>query len=212
MEQLSFAELQCTVTYEQIESMVKQMLRGYRRLNARIRSAEMKARGIGLLMPLRYPQEKIESLAAVGSAYVVGMPCGPYMYQQKAENLFHAVRGDDEEDEKALDEIRGIMIGTSPWGGEGYLDENGRVVAFKEEAMRRWKEEAKRLREEQEVIETALESLKEYAPDLERLLRMRYIQGYSVAYVADELDMSQRTYARRKRDAILEFAHVAGLI
>ncbi|GIM45945.1 hypothetical protein DNHGIG_14940 [Collibacillus ludicampi] len=208
MEQLAFVEVLPKMTYEQVEKQVVAMLKRYPKLTALIRSAERKAQGIGLVTSIRVPQAKIEHLATVGRAYTTDVK--EHIHVQKAETLFHAIRGDDEEDEKALDEIRGLMIGTRPFGVEASVDVEGHVTTD-EIAMRRWRVEAERLKSEKEAIEQALEELRSYAPHLEQLLRMRYIEKRSVFEVARKLGISERTHDYWKREAICEFAMLSGI-
>ncbi|GIM48430.1 hypothetical protein DNHGIG_39790 [Collibacillus ludicampi] len=126
MEQLAFVEVLPKMTYEQVEKQVVALLKRYPKLPALIRSAERKAQGIGLVSSIRVPQAKIKRLVTVGRAYTTDVR--EYMHVQKAETLFHLISGDDEEDERALDEIRGLMIGTRPFGGEAYVDVEGHVT------------------------------------------------------------------------------------
>ncbi|GIM47604.1 hypothetical protein DNHGIG_31530 [Collibacillus ludicampi] len=197
------------MTYEQVEKQVVALLKRYPKLPALIRSAERKAQGIGLVSSIRVPQAKIKRLVTVGRAYTTDVR--EYMHVQKAETLFHQIRGEDDEDEKALDEIRGLMIGTRPFGGEACVDVEGYVTSY-EIAMRKWREKAERLKSEKEAIEQALDELKSYAPHLEQLLRMRYIEKRSVLEVAQKLSISERTHDYWKREAICEFAMLVGII
>jgi hypothetical protein len=208
MEQLAFVEVLPKMTYGEIEKQVVTLLKRYPKLPALIRSAERKANGIGLVTSIRVPQAKIEQLATVGRAYTTDVK--EHMHVQKAETLFHQIRGDDEEDERTLDEIRGLMIGTRPFGGEASLDVEGHVTTD-ELAMWRWRVEAERLKSEKEAIEQALAELKSYAPHLEQLLRLRYIEKRSVFEVARKLGISERTHDYWKREAICEFAMLAGI-
>jgi hypothetical protein len=208
VEQLAFVEVLPKMTYEQVEKQVVAMLKRYPKLPALIRSAERKAQGIGLVTSISVPQAKLEKLATIGRAYTTDVH--EHMHVQKAEALFHAIKGDDDEDEQALEEIRGLMIGTRPFGGEAYVDAEGHVTTD-EIAKRRWRVEAERLKSEKGAIEQALEELKSYAPHLEQLLRMRYIEKRSVIEVAHNLCISERTHDYWKREAICEFAMLVGI-
>jgi hypothetical protein len=215
LEQLAFEEVLPKMTYGQVERQVVAMLRKYADLDVEIRSAERKAQGIGIFPALDVAHEKIEYLATVGRAYSTDVR--EYMHVQKAETLFHQVRGDDEEDERALDEIRGLMIGTRPFGGEAYVDAWGNVVPTIEQAQKSWEWKVLYLKNEKTAIKCALEDVREIRPELAALLEMRYIEKLSVQATIERLQekyrmfISDRTYDRRKQEAVLLFARFMGL-
>ncbi|WP_282201305.1 DUF1492 domain-containing protein [Collibacillus ludicampi] len=67
------------------------------------------------------------------------------------------------------------------------------------------------MKTEKEAIEQALDELKSYAPHLEQLLRMRYIEKRSVLEVIKKLCISERTHDYWRREAVCEFAMLVGI-
>lgn len=213
MEQLVFVEVQPTMDYQEIEQKVRRMLKGYPKLEGRIRIAKRRAEGKGITFfdPLRN-KLKEEQLATIGRAYTAGNK--EYMHQEKAENLFHSIKGDDAEDEQMLDEIRGVMIGTRAWEGLASVTDDGKVKLFEvaqAESMQKARRQVEELENEKETIDLGMEELQVYRPDLEKLLRDRYIKDKCVLQVCREMNISEKTYDRRKKEAICEFAMLVGI-
>lgn len=205
VEQLAFTEVLPSMEYKQVKSTVIKMLKRYKKLPHMIAAAERRAEGRGIHKSEYLKDEDgIEYLAKAGQAFT-----GDYrreqMHQEKALRIFHKAYQENPESE-ALDEINGILVGVRPWGYDGALGRNYRVIS----AQKAW-DEVHKLQEELDAIEFALERLKAYAPLLEQLLRLKYIEDYKVWQVAKELGFSPKTYDRWKDEAIAEFAMLAGI-
>lgn len=206
MAQAAFALVQVSdkEDYKAIKKRVVDTLQRYKRLPHLIEQAEAVAAGQGLARDFRahVTGAEFEQLAAVGQAYAHGYV--EHIHQQKAETLFAGMKGDDAQDQEALDRIAGLMTGTAAWGGEAVVWHDR--VMRETEAMRLAEQDVSRLKFEKAFIERALNSLKSYAPRLEKLIRCRYFDFLSPIATAGILNVSVREQDNLHRKAISELA------
>lgn len=207
------------LTKKEVEKTVKQMLKEARLLPGRIRAAENAATGKGLtIIKGARLTKREEELTTVARAYTVGMRDN--MHVAKAENLFAGIRGDDEEDAAALDELTGLMVGTRPFGGEAVVW-NG-IVMYQEEAMAAAARDAESMRNELEWIEWALADLEAVDAKGAMILRMQYKQCRKVNKVMmaltellqaedEQIVVSEATYHRWRKEAMEKFGKLVGL-
>lgn len=207
------------LTNKEVEQIAKQMLKDRKKLPNRIKAKERQAEGRGLRTSMlsrrtRLSQREVE-LAVVGRAYTQHV--ADSMHVQKAENLFGHMRGANEQDQIALDEITGMMIGSEAWGAEGVAVDG--VVHTFEKAAELAAKEAQSLREEMNLIDEALDDLASYDEKGASILRLQYVEGKSVVAVMMKLTddgdaeegLAESTYHYWRKGALREFGRLVGL-
>lgn len=203
------------LTDKEVERIVKEMLRGYKKLSLRIRAAKARSK-----QPLTGYEKQ---LALVGRAYAKD---AGYMHKEKAERLFavkvkNAVGRRRFNDADALSELSGLMVGSTPFAEkqEGTTDWNGKVVT-EERENDLIMAEIERMSEEAAQIDEALQVVETYYPLAAEILRHQYIDGWKVARVIEHLketdtelggSLADSTYHEWRKEAIHLFGVAAGL-
>jgi len=153
-----------------------------------------KLRGLPSYMYLSKREQQLESVA---HAYLERYPAGT-----RAQLAAVPREGADEEDAKLLQELRRKIrkvIAARGWDVRDDIDEVlDRLAEYQD------------LKAEIERIDTVLQALERYKPDLARVLRLTYVEGKSWSEAAAEMSISSAAYYRRKREALEKFAELAG--
>ncbi len=201
-----------------IEQRVIDQLTGYKRLCGRIELLHFQPIGMGLsiehdgsvdaLQALHkelkdkpsymYLTDKQQQLEQTAFAYLVKYPVGTKAQLNEVKN--HT--GYDEQDKANLKELaRQIQKVIDARNGEGKgNDAIIRRLAALQDAN-----------EEKDIIDKTLDSLSMYKPELDKLLRLRYINGFSVEEVANELGIVRKTFDRWRPKALEEYSIIAGM-
>lgn len=203
---------------ESTEQAVINQLTGYKRLCGRIKLLHLQPIGMGmnidhdgsedLLQALHkslkgkpshmYLTPKQQKLEITAYAYLERYPFGTK--SQLKEVKRHS--GSDAEDKANLSELaRQIQKVIDTRGSSG----NGNADVYKR------LDELQSTLDEKRLIDNTLETIGEYAPDLERLLKSRYIEGKSVEEVASDLGIVRKTFDRWKQKALEEYAIIIGM-
>lgn len=211
-QQLAFVGME-QAEYGKIKSKVVEALKRYPKLNADIKAAQRRSEGKGLhITPLKIDPELFQELKTVGRAYTADV--NEHMHRQKAEKMFADLAAKYAINRDLLDEIAGLMTGAHAFGHEGY-SYNGKVYPSYEAALEKAKDDAFRemidLHNLQQTIEESLADLKGYAPHLEKLLRMRYLEQAKIPAVCKALGIEARTQDNWHREAIGEIAPLLGI-
>ncbi|PWK05322.1 hypothetical protein [Tumebacillus permanentifrigoris] len=211
--QFAFAGMEQTNGYEEIKRSVVEMLKAYPKLNAKINSAKRRSEGKGLVIrPFQLDPEVFQALKTVGRAYTADS--ADLMHSEKAERVFQSLSEKSGIDSAVLDQIAGLLAGTTPFGGEGY-SYGGKVFATREAAQERAQgdalQEVEDLTAQKGLIEEALNDLKSFAPHLEKLLRVRYIDGEKITAACTKLGIQPRTQDDWHREAVGEIAPLLGI-
>ena len=153
-----------------------------------------KLRGLPSYMYLSKREQQLESVA---HAYLERYPAGT-----RAQLAAVPREGADEEDAKLLQELRRKIrkvIAARGWDVRDDIDEVlDRLAEYQD------------LKAEIERIDTVLQALERYKPDLARVLRITYVEGKSWSEAAAEMSISSAAFYRRKREALEKFAELAG--
>lgn len=204
-------------THIELEKMVIEQLRGYRRLISRMKMLEKHPVGYGMYVHVESGEDKLQAL----HRKLRGMPSYLYLtkkeqdleqvahsylmtYSTGTKNQLRQVReaeGSDEQDrkllkvlEKKIEKVIEARNGT-PEGYQGVIERLSELQG---------------LQREKEQIDRVLELLAEYQPQYERLLRLRYIEGRTVDEVASEFCISRKTFDRWRAKAIAEYISLMG--
>ncbi|ASS76836.1 hypothetical protein CIG75_19075 [Tumebacillus algifaecis] len=204
MAQVAFIETIGKEENKAIKIKVIEKLERFKRLPHLIEQAEAVGRGEGTErdFTMHVTRREQMELAAVGQAYVENR--ADPIHVTTAENLFASMESVNEADQAALDRIAEIMSGTRAFGTDGVVW-NDRVMTYsmaKEQAQEDWY----RLKSEHAFIERALNALKSYAPHLEKLIRLRYMDKKTTQQAADVLHISRREQDKWHNQAIAELA------
>jgi DNA-directed RNA polymerase specialized sigma24 family protein len=144
-----------------------------------------------------YLSKREQQLESVAHAYLERYPAGT-----RAQLAAVPREGADEEDAKLLQELRRKIrkvIAARGWDVRDDIDEVlDRLAEYQD------------LKAEIERIDTVLQALERYKPDLARVLRLTYVEGKSWSEAAAEMSISSAAYYRRKREALEKFAELAG--
>jgi hypothetical protein len=216
----------------EIDSVIRSVLREYPKWEAQISLLEKQAKGIGVDFSVRVTSSyssyrkksqaeilhgltvRERNLAAVGQAYAADG--NGYFHGEKAARLFDRLQKEQNNPDAALEEIQEILIGTNRWEEHIALTETERaaqeIIGKRERAERKLNE----LKEKKSAVEDALMALGSYEPLLEKLLRLKYIEGKSVPAVCAELDpqvaLSETEYRRKRKKAVWELAGLLGIV
>lgn len=164
------------------------------RLNEDDQLQELHAR-LRRLPSYMYLSKREQQLELVANAYMDTYPAGV-----AAQKRAVPVDVPDEEDRKLLQELRGKI--------QKVIQARGYDVRDDIDAVLDRLAELQDLQAEVNRIDTVLKALEQYKPDYAKLLRLRYIDGKSVLYTAEELYISRKTYDRWRERALKEFANL----
>lgn len=199
--QMNLVQLSTEKDRKAARARVKEVLKRYKKLDALIEQAEAAATGEGLSDRFQVSEEEFEYLATVGRVYTTGHRDPITRFQ--AVDLLDSLQGDDTEDQAALQRASDLLCGMSAHGGAVVWNER---VVTEQRAMQLAAEEAERLKKEQAFVGRALDRLKSYAPHLEKLIRMRYLEGKTTTATAKALSVSARQQDNWHNDALDELA------
>jgi DNA-directed RNA polymerase specialized sigma24 family protein len=143
-----------------------------------------------------YLTKREQQLEQTAHAYLTHYPVGT-----RAQKRAIPVNVMDEEDAKLLQEIRDKI--------QKVIDSRGCHVDDLDEVLERVAE-LQDLQVEVEHIESVLEALEGYKPDYAKLLQLRYGRGFYRFTVCAEMHISDRTYTRRHKKALEEYAKLVG--
>jgi predicted DNA-binding protein (UPF0251 family) len=153
-----------------------------------------KLRGLPSYMYLSKREQQLESVA---HAYLERYPAGT-----RAQLAAVPREGADAEDEKLLNELRAKIRKVIAARGWDIRDDIDAVL----DRLAEYQD----LKAEIERVDTVLQALERYKPDLARVLRLTYVEGKSWSEAAAEMSISSAAYYRRKREALEKFAELAG--
>ena len=199
------------------EQQVIEQLNQYRQMQARMQVLSTYSVGAGLTvsrlndddqlqelhMRLRgrpsymYLSKREELLETTAHAYLTRYPAGVKAQLQEVEHC----RSIDAEDEKLLRELRGKI--QKVLAARGYDVRNDidavldRVAEFQD------------LQTEINRINTVLESLEGYKPELAKLLRNHYLEGKPWTELTREMHISKDVFYRRRKQAVAEYEKIA---
>lgn len=200
---------------KQIEQQVIEQLTRYRDTVGRLRILETYSIGNGItvsrlneddhlqelhrklrgLPSYMYLTPREQHLEATAHAYLTRYPAGTRAQLQAVKECEPA----DEGDRQLLEELRrkiAKVIEARTGTPDGY------------EAILAQLAEYQDLKAEKHRIDTVLEAMDE---ELSELLRLRYINGLSVADAAAELGIARRTFDRRRARAIRKYSSLLGI-
>lgn len=145
-----------------------------------------KLRGMPSYMYLSSYEQKLETTA---NTYLKNRPAG-------VKNQLRAIpeHGVNKEDEKLLKELRGKISKVVAARGYEIRDDLDQVLSRVAELQD--------LQGEIADIDSALEALEQFRPELSQLLRLRFVDGKQWEFVASELGISKATYYRYYKKAI----------
>ncbi|TCM93141.1 ECF sigma factor [Paenibacillus sp. BK033] len=185
--------------YKQIQARI-QVLDHYsigagltvRRLNQddKLQALHQRLRGMPSYAYLSKREQKLEATA---NAYLSKQATG--LKRQLAEIPREAA---NEEDEQLLAELREKI--KKVIAARGYDDTKNDFDAVLDRIT-----ELQVLQEELKQIDTVLQALECYKPNLSRLLRLRYVEGESVEETISLLGIVERTYKRWRKQAIEQY-------
>lgn len=201
----------------EVEKMIIEQLKGYKRLVSRMKLLEKHPVGNGMYVRVDDGEDKLQTLhrklkempsymyltkkeqelETVAHSYLLTYSTGTRSQQQQVREA----QGADESDRKLLKELErkiGKVIEARKGTTEGYRGVIDRLSEFQE------------LQQQKEEIDRVLESLMEYQPQYERLLKLRYIEGRTVDEVATEFCISRKTFDRWRAKAIAEYIRLIG--
>lgn len=223
------------MTYEQVERLVLERLRGYRVARARAKVLKKQAVGMGLFLEVSVTadlsyQDKLQLLhkkldALPENVYLsvheqdIASTARAYLHGKNLVGLrsqIGAVRierenADDKEDEAHLSELlRKMEICLR--ARRGVMRRTEEDVAI-DRADRRMaaERELEKLRSEMVLVEGAIDALGDLNQELKDVIVGRYIEGKSVQVNAPELGMSEKTHKRREQAAIAVLGYLLGL-
>jgi hypothetical protein len=203
---------------EAVEKAVIEQLSEYNTLCGRIKVLEKYPIGNGMYLESTKDDDKLQDLhrqlkgipshmylaprerllESVANSYLVDHPLG-------TQSQYHAVASTvavDDEDRDRLKELRkkiGRVIDARRGAVDGFDGVLERLC------------ELQGLQDRKEWIDHVLETLGEYKPDYVKLLRLRYIEGYSVDDASRELNIHRRTFDKWRHKSIEEYAKLSGI-
>ena len=192
--------------------MIDQLMQ-YRQMQARLTVLSTYSVGMGITVSRLNEDDQLQEL----HRRLRGQPS--YMYltakEQQLETTAHAYLGGkyptgirsqqraiprvgaDEEDDELLRELRqaiGKVVDARGWDLRDDIDAVlDRLAEYQD------------LKADVARIDNVLETLKGYKPDYERLLRLKYVDGYNVEEVCKRLSVAEKTYKRWRIKAIAEY-------
>ncbi|WP_309119201.1 ECF-type sigma factor [Paenibacillus sp.] len=199
------------------EHVVIEQLRGYGRIQARLKILQSHPVGGGLRlsqvsgddklqelhrklrgMPSKlYLTKREQEIETTARTYLKSYPLGTKAQLRESKLLIGESAGDHALLRELTAGIQAVLEarGGSAEGIDGVLDRLSEMQDLEQEKSR---------------IEEALSALEEYKAAYSRLLRLRYIEGKAVEDVADELCVSRRTFERWRPKAVREYANLVG--
>jgi len=158
-----------------------------------LRELHRKLRGLPSYMYLSKHEQELETVA---HAYLTRYPTGT-----QAQLSAVPKRGADPEDEQLLRELRAkIKKVITARGWDWHEDVFDEIIERLTELQE--------LQEQKQRIDTAMQALETYKPDLAKVLRLRYVEGQTQERSAVELGVSVKTARRREKQAISEFVRL----
>lgn len=142
-----------------------------------------------------YLTKREQELEATAHAYLRFYPAGIRAQRAAIPDI-----GAYEEDDKQLQELRAKIAKV--------IDARGGCKYDLDEVLERLAE-LQDLQAEVKRIDDLIQALSAYKPDYSLLLSLRYIDGLPTTQVAAKLHISEATYRRRKRRAIIEFTKIS---
>ncbi|GIP17781.1 hypothetical protein J40TS1_34230 [Paenibacillus montaniterrae] len=144
-----------------------------------------------------YLSKKEQQLETVAHAYLGGK----YPAGIKSQHRAIATVGVDEEDTKTLQDLKfkiARVLAARGYDERNDIDKVLDIIA-----------EMQDIQIELKRIDNVLAALEQYKPDFAKLLKYKYIDGYSSTTAAVALNITERTFVRWHKRAIAEYLELA---